>query len=100
MAKATVIEPAKGKAVTYDFAGGKKSREDALKKLENPAYDPATIEDEYKYISTKLQISNEELKGYFTMPKKFYWDYKNQENIFKIGAKVLKFLGIEKSIKR
>jgi hypothetical protein len=48
----------------------------------------------------KLQISYEELKGYFNMPKKFYWDYKNQENIFKIGAKVLKFLGIEKSIKR
>jgi N-acetyl sugar amidotransferase len=76
------------------------SREEALKKLEKPAYDPATIEDEFKYISTKLQIPNEELKGYFTMPKKFYWDYKNQENIFKIGAKVLKFLGIEKSIKR
>jgi len=76
------------------------SREEALKKLEKPAYDPATIEDEFKYISTKLQIPNEQLKGYFTMPKKFYWDYKNQENIFKIGAKVLKYLGIEKSIKR
>jgi N-acetyl sugar amidotransferase len=76
------------------------SREEALEKLEKPAYDPATIEDEFKYISTKLQIPNEELKGYFTMPKKFYWHYKNQENIFKIGAKVLKFLGIEKSIKR
>jgi N-acetyl sugar amidotransferase len=76
------------------------SREDALKKLEKSSYDPATIEDEFKYISTKLQISNDELKSYFTMPKKFYWDYKNQESIFKIGAKVLKFLGIEKSIKR
>ena len=76
------------------------SREDALKKLEKSSYDPATIEDEFKYISTKLQITNDELKSYFTMPKKFYWDYKNQESIFKIGAKVLKFLGIEKSIKR
>jgi N-acetyl sugar amidotransferase len=28
------------------------SREEALKKLEKPAYDPATIEDEFKYIST------------------------------------------------
>jgi N-acetyl sugar amidotransferase len=76
------------------------SRVDALKKMEKPAYNSETIEDEFKYISTKLQISYEELKGYFNMPKKFYWDYKNQENIFKIGAKVLKFLGIEKSIKR
>lgn len=76
------------------------SRDEALKKLEIPAYDPLTIEDEFKYISTKLQITNDELKGYFTMPKKYYWNYKNQENIFKVGAKVLKFLGIEKSIKR
>ena len=34
------------------------------------------------------------------MPKKFYWDYKNQEKIFNIGAKILQKLGVEKAIKR
>lgn len=79
---------------------GQMTREEALEKLKKPAYDPATIEDEFNYIATKLKITPGELRGYFNMPKKFYWDYKNQESIFKAGAKVLKMLGVEKSIKR
>jgi hypothetical protein len=67
------------------------SREEALEKLKKPAYEPATIDDEFNYIATKLGITNAELKGYLTMDKKFYWDYKNQESIFNAGAKVLKF---------
>ena len=79
---------------------GQMSRDQALEKLKKPAYDPNTIDDEYKYIATKLGISYEELKGYFNMPKKFYYDYKNQQSIFNAGAKILKFLGVERSIKR
>ena len=76
------------------------TRDEALEKLKTPAYNPETIEDEFNYIATKLGISSEELTRYFTMEKKFYWDYKNQESMFKIGAKVLKLLGVERSIKR
>lgn len=79
---------------------GQLSREDALEKLKKPAYNPDTIEDEFKYIATKLDITKEELKEYFNMPKKFYWDYKNQEKIFNLGAKILQKLGIEKAVKR
>ena len=79
---------------------GQMSREDALKKLEKPAYDPDLIDDEFQYIATKLDITKEELQGYFNMPKKYYWDYKNQESIFKVGAKILKAVGLERSIKR
>ena len=76
------------------------TREEALQKLKTPAYNPETIEDEFNYIATKLGITTDELRSYFKMEKKFYWDYKNQENIFKVGAKLLKLLGVEKSIKR
>ncbi|NQU32402.1 MAG: N-acetyl sugar amidotransferase [Bacteroidetes bacterium] len=79
---------------------GQMSREDALEKLKKPAYNPETIGDEFNYIATKLGVSSEELRSYFTMPKKFYWDYKNQESLFNLGAKVLKALGVERSIKR
>lgn len=79
---------------------GQMTREEALEKLSKPAYNPETIEDEFNYIATKLRITPEELKGYFTMPKKFYWDYKNNEKIFNLGAKVLKAIGVERSIKR
>lgn len=76
------------------------TREEALIKLEKPAYNPNTIEDEFNYIATKLGITSNELRTYFNMPKKFYWNYKNQERIFNMGAKVLKFIGKEKAIKR
>jgi len=76
------------------------TREEALEKLKKPAYNPETIEDEFNYIATKLGITPEELRHYFTMPKKFYWDYKNYESVFKLGSKALKALGVERSIKR
>lgn len=76
------------------------TREDALDKLSKPAYDNSLIEQEFAYIATKLGISTKELRDYFTMPKKFYWDYKNQESLFNFGARVLKAIGFETSIKR
>lgn len=79
---------------------GQLFRKEALEKLKKTAYNPETIDDEFNYIATKLDITSEELKGYFNMPKKFYWDYKNQEKIFNLGAKVLQKFGVEKAIKR
>lgn len=79
---------------------GQMTREEALKRLEKPAYDPETIEQEFEYIVTKLRITSDELQHYFTMPKKFYWDYQNQERFFNAGARVLKAIGLETSIKR
>lgn len=79
---------------------GQMSRQEALERLAKPAYDPQTIDDEFQYIATKLDIPVEELRQYQRMPKKFYWDYKNQERIFVMGAKLLKWIGAEKSIKR
>ena len=79
---------------------GQLTREAALEKLKVPAYNLQTIDDEFNYIATKLGITPKELRGYFNMPKKFYWDYKNQEKIFNLGAKVLQKFGVEKAIKR
>jgi N-acetyl sugar amidotransferase len=79
---------------------GQMNRDEALEKLKSPAYDPATIEDDFSYIATKLSISTNELRHYFNMPKKTYKDYKNQEYLFEAGARVMKLLGLERSIKR
>lgn len=79
---------------------GQMTREEALEKLKTPAYDPETIDDEFKYIATKLGITHEDLYSYFNAPNKSYKDYKNQENLFIIGAKVLKAIGAERAIKR
>ncbi len=79
---------------------GQMQREDAIEILKKPAYNSETIEEDFNYIATKLGITKSELQTYFNSPKKFYWDYKNQEWLFNLGAKFLWFLGIEKSIKR
>jgi len=79
---------------------GQMTREDALERLKSPAYDPATIDEDFEYIATKLGISVAELRGYHEMPLKTYRDYKNREWMFDMGAKALKMLGVERSIKR
>lgn len=79
---------------------GQMPREEALEKIKVCAYNPTTIADDFNYIATKLNITKDELHQYFIMPKKFYWDYRNQQNIFRIGAKLLNMIGIEKTKKR
>ena len=68
---------------------GQMTRNEALRELEQPAYDPDFIEQDFKYISTKLGISSDELRAYLEMPKKYYWDYRNQRKIFELGEWVL-----------
>jgi len=79
---------------------GQMTREDALERLKKPAYDPATIEEDFEYIATKLRISVAELRRYHEMPLKTYKDYKNREWMFDLGAKVLKAIGVERAVKR
>lgn len=76
------------------------TREEALKKLESPAYDPKTIHQDFEYIATKIGISVEELQFYMDAPNKTYKDYKSQETIYNIGATVMRILGAEKGGKR
>lgn len=79
---------------------GQMTRDEALAKLEQPAYDPATIDEDFAFIASKLRIPVEELRRYHEMPRKTYRDYKNQEWMFDLGAKVLKAMGAEKATKR
>lgn len=79
---------------------GQMTREEALEKLNSPPFDPETIHQDFEYIATKLGISVEELQSYMDAPNKTYKDYKSQENIYNIGAKVMRLLGIEKGGKR
>ncbi len=76
------------------------TREEAIEKLSQPAYDEETIAQDFEYIATKLGISVEELQGYMDAPNKTYKDYKSQESIYQIGAKVMRTFGLEKGGKR
>lgn len=79
---------------------GQMTRDAAIEELKKLPYDESTIDEEFAYIATKLGISVDELRGYHRMPKKWFRDYKNQEWLFDIGARVLQFFGLEGAIKR
>jgi N-acetyl sugar amidotransferase len=68
---------------------GQMTREDALSQLEYPPIDPVVADQEFNYVASKLAISVDELRGYHAIPKKFYWDYRNQRLLFDWGEKVL-----------
>ena len=79
---------------------GQMTREQALEELDKPAYSSETINHEIEFVANKLDISTEELMSYMHLRKKTYKDYKSQNLIYNLGAKVLKSLGIEKGGKR
>lgn len=79
---------------------GQMTREEALEELKNKPYDESTIHQDIEYIATKLGITVEELNGYMTMEKKTHKDYKSQESIFLLGARIMRALGLEKGGKR
>lgn len=79
---------------------GQMTREEALEKLKSPAISDEDAKHDFEYIATKLDISVEELQKYFEQPNKTYKDYKNQQSLFDLGAKFLKYIGVERSIKR
>ncbi len=79
---------------------GQMTREEALENLTNPAYDPKTIAQDFEYVATKLGITVEELQSYMDAPNKTYKDYKSQESIYNVGAKLMRVLGLEKGGKR
>jgi len=71
---------------------GQMDREEALERLKKPALDPSVAEQEFNYVAAKLGISPEELQAFHSLPKKFYWDYKNRRLVFEWGEKILKVL--------
>jgi len=79
---------------------GQMTRKEAIERLKTPAYNTETIKDKFKYIATKLGITEKELHSYMNAPNKTYKDYKNRESMFIIGSKILKAIGVERAIKR
>lgn len=76
------------------------TRDEALDVLKTKPYNPETIVEDTKFVANKLGITYDELMGYMKSEKKTYKDYKSQEEIYNIGAKILHMLRIEKGGKR
>lgn len=78
---------------------GQMSRQEALEKLKNKPLSINESQELFSLVANMLEISEDELRQYFDMPKKTYKDYKNSDKIFEIGSNVLKYFGIDKLIR-
>ena len=76
------------------------TRERALVELQKLPYDQKSITQEIEFVSNKLDLSAEELMSFMSLPKKTFRDYRNQEKIYRFGARLMRILGIERGGKR
>jgi N-acetyl sugar amidotransferase len=76
------------------------TRDEALKRIAQPAYDPETIHQDFEYVATKLDISVDDLKAFMDAPKRTFRDYKNKMAILQLGTKLMGALGARRAIMR
>jgi hypothetical protein len=75
-------------------------RDTALRQIAIPAYDPATIAEDFEYVATKLDMSVDELRAIMQGPNKTYTDYDNSMTLIELGTRVLRAVGIQRAIIR
>jgi N-acetyl sugar amidotransferase len=79
---------------------GQLSRDEALKKLENPPYDDFQAQKDLEYVSKKLGINKDAFLLMMREPNKTYQDYRNQASLIALGVKFAQILGKEKRLYR
>lgn len=76
------------------------SREEALRRIAQPAYDEQTMERDLEYVATKLDLSAAEFRALMNGPNKSYRDYRNRMTLINAGTRVLRALGVQRAIIR
>ena len=76
------------------------TRSDALLALGNSSYDTSSIEEEIEFVANKLDFTSDELLLFIKAPLMKFSDYRNQQNLYKMGASVMRMLGLERGGKR
>ena len=79
---------------------GQMTREEALARIAEPELDEETMQGEFEYVAKKLGLTVEEFEEIFKGENRKYSDYKNNEFLITLGARVSNLLGIEKRIFR
>lgn len=75
-------------------------RDEALEKLKSSPLSENEVKDLFTQVSNMLEVSEDELKSYFEMPRKTYKDYKHQDYLFDFGAKIMYWLKLDKLIRK
>ena len=82
--------------LSNQILAGTMTREEALKILEQPPYDPDQMEQDKEYVAKKMGISAEEFDRIIAQENKTPEDYRNMMWVIKLGVAVSKLLGLER----
>ena len=72
------------------------SRDEAMKRISKPEMSEQFLLQEFEFVAHKLDLSIDELRSFFNLPKKYYHNYKNKRWLIGLGANVLRTLGLER----
>lgn len=81
--------------LSNQILAGTMTREEALRILEKPSYDPDLMVQDKEYVAKKLGITVQEFDEIIESPNKTPTDYKNSMWLIKLGVFVSKLLGME-----
>jgi N-acetyl sugar amidotransferase len=76
------------------------TREEALKRIAQPAYDEQTMAQDFEYVAKKLDLTVRELQEIMKGENKTYRDYKSHMRTIDLATKILRLLGTQKVIIR
>ena len=76
------------------------TRDEALAKLAQKAYDPAEIEHDIEYFATKLGITPAEFKQYMAGPNRSWREFRNMNWLIELGNKVMAAAGAQRMMIR
>lgn len=79
---------------------GQMSRADAMNRLSRSELSEDFLEKEFQYVADKLDFTVEEFRIIFKASNKTYRNYRNKKKLIFVGARVLRFLGLEKRLFR
>ena len=82
--------------LSTQILAGTMTRDEALKILEQPPYDPEQMELDKEYVAKKMGITAQEFDDIIARPNKTPKDYKNQMWLIRLGAAFVKRFGSEK----
>jgi hypothetical protein len=79
---------------------GQMTREEALERIAQPAYDEETISQDFEYVAKKLDLTVSELQEIMDGENKTYRDYRNSMPLIGFATKILRIFGVQKTIIR
>jgi N-acetyl sugar amidotransferase len=74
------------------------TREEAIERIKYPELDDHFVEQEFEYISNKLDITVSELRSIFDGANKSVRDYKSKQLLVNFGSKIMQKFGLEKRL--